>query len=171
MKYIAIIEGEEYVVDLDEAGETAICDGQHGAHLESADQNVLFTLLVGEVPHEVCVESYRDSRYIVTVRDNRYEVRVEDERSWLAQEATAKVEGDVGEAVIRSPMPGLVVQVLVVEGQSVEAGDGVAILEAMKMENEIRAPRGGIVGGVQVEAGQVVNLGDVIAHIVPPSDD
>jgi pyruvate carboxylase subunit B len=167
-KYIAIIDGEEHAIDLDEAGDVAVCDSQHVAHLESADQNVLFNLLVGEVPHEVCVEAYRDSRYIVTIEGHRYEVQVADERSWLVREAAAKVREDVGEAVIRSPMPGLVVDVLVSEGQIVEAGDGVAILEAMKMENEIRAPQGGVVRSVHVESGQIVNLDDVIAHVGAP---
>ena len=150
MKYIAMIDGDEHVVDPDEAGEVAICDGQHTAHLEGADQDVLFTLLVGEVP---------------------FEVEVADERSWRVCEIATKAGADVGEAVVRSPMPGLVVDVLVAEGQLVEAGDGVAILEAMKMENEIRAPRGGVVQSVQVEIGQVVNLDDVIVHIVPPCEN
>jgi pyruvate carboxylase subunit B len=67
-------------------------------------------------------------------------------------------------------MPGVVVDVLVEPGQVVRAGDGVAILEAMKMENEIRAPRDGVVHSVHVASGQAVSLDDVIAQIGAPEE-
>jgi biotin carboxyl carrier protein len=68
-------------------------------------------------------------------------------------------------------MPGIVVDVLVEEGQAVQTGDRLAILEAMKMENEIQAPCTGVVESVHVVPGQTVNLKDVIVSIGAPPDD
>jgi biotin carboxyl carrier protein len=63
-------------------------------------------------------------------------------------------------------MPGLVVAVLVEEGQAVQSGEGVVILESMKMENEIRAPRTGIVTEVAVVPGQRLQQEDLLLRIV-----
>jgi biotin carboxyl carrier protein len=59
-----------------------------------------------------------------------------------------------------SLMPGVVVKVLVKEGQQVAAGDVLLVLEAMKMENEIRSDRSGTIGGIDVTPGQQVQTGD-----------
>lgn len=66
---------------------------------------------------------------------------------------------------IRSPMPGRVIDVLVSEGASVEAGQGLLVLEAMKMQNQISSPRRGVVGKLNVQAGVAVNAGDLLARV------
>ncbi len=66
---------------------------------------------------------------------------------------------------VKAPIPGKVTRILVREGDAVQAGDPLLILEAMKMENEIRAPRDGILGELRVEAGQGVAAGQVLAEI------
>ena len=65
-------------------------------------------------------------------------------------------------------MPGLVVFVFFKLVQHISAGDGVVILEAMKMENEIRTPGAGIVENVRVSPGQTVNQGDIMLELGPP---
>jgi biotin carboxyl carrier protein len=67
--------------------------------------------------------------------------------------------------VIEAPMQGTIVRVLVENGQDIEAGDVVCILEAMKMENAIPAPREGVVSELPIQAGQVVQAGDTLAVI------
>jgi biotin carboxyl carrier protein len=62
-------------------------------------------------------------------------------------------------------MPGKVVRVLANVGASVQAGQGVLVIEAMKMQNEIRAPREGTIASIQVREGQAVNAGEVVAII------
>ncbi len=66
-----------------------------------------------------------------------------------------------GEQVV-APLPGVVLEVRVVEGEQVEAGQVLLVLEAMKMENEVVAPCAGRVAGIRVEAGTVVNVGDLL---------
>ena len=69
----------------------------------------------------------------------------------------------------KAPMPGMVLRVGVEPGATVSAGQGVLVLEAMKMENEIRAGAGGIVTSVLVEAGMAVEKGTPLVAIGPPS--
>lgn len=68
-----------------------------------------------------------------------------------------------GVAEIVAPMPGKVVRVHVAAGVSVEKGDGVVVVEAMKMQNEMKAPRAGMVVSVNVQPGDTVNAGDILA--------
>src|SRR2546421_744162 len=73
-----------------------------------------------------------------------------------------------GPAVVRAPMPGLVVRVEVADGQRVEAGAGLVVVEAMKMENELRAPRAGVVQTVHVAVGQAVEKGMPLVTVASP---
>ena len=66
---------------------------------------------------------------------------------------------------MRAPMPGLVVRVEVAEGQAVEAGAGLVVVEAMKMENELRATRAGMVKTVHVAVGQAVEKGAALVTL------
>ena len=73
------------------------------------------------------------------------------------------------EAVI-APMPGTIVNVTVEVGDSVEAGQGLVIVEAMKMENEVRAQAGGCVQIIHVASGDTVEKGTVLVELVPPEE-
>ena len=70
-----------------------------------------------------------------------------------------------GAETVKAPMPGNILEVRVKDGQSVQAGDVLFILEAMKMENEIMAPAAGTVSGVAVQKGSAVATGAVLCHI------
>ncbi|HEX8795600.1 MAG TPA: biotin/lipoyl-containing protein [Polyangiaceae bacterium] len=86
---------------------------------------------------------------------HRSYVRVESERMRSAAQAKKSTAAG-GDKVVRSPMPGRVVKVLVSKGETVEAGQGLLVLEAMKMENEVRARAGGTVAEVHVATGATV---------------
>src|SRR5205809_97683 len=75
--------------------------------------------------------------------------------------------GDGG-GTVRAPMPGVVVRIEVVEGQQVDAGAGLVVVEAMKMENELRAPRSGMVQTVHVAVGQAVEKGASLVTLASP---
>jgi biotin carboxyl carrier protein len=66
---------------------------------------------------------------------------------------------------VKAPIPGLITRVFVEPGATVQAGQRLLVLEAMKMENEVRAPRGGVVQQVNVHPGQSVNLSEVMVEI------
>ena len=92
------------------------------------------------------------------------QVEVTDPLSRLAEEAAA--DGD-GATTVSAYMPGRVVQVLVVEGDAVAKGQGIVVLEAMKMKNEIQAETDGVVAKLHVVEGQAVEGGDPLFEIGP----
>lgn len=167
MKYVATVGGQEYVVSIEGSDEVVVCGTPRTVHLEKIDGDSLFSLLIDTTSYEAFVERHKD-KYYVTVEGNRYEVLVEDERLRRLGRRGGAGRGEVGAATVRSPMPGVVVTVPVQAGQTIKAGDSVAVLEAMKMENEIRSPRDGVVESVHVTPGQKVDLNDIIARIGAP---
>ncbi len=82
----------------------------------------------------------------------------------LRTAASASVHGDDAARIV-APMPGKVVRVMVGAGAKVAAGDGIIVVEAMKMQNEIRAPKAGTVIALNIQTGATVNGGDVLAII------
>jgi pyruvate carboxylase subunit B len=166
VKYVATVGEREYAVALEAPDEIVIDGERYAVDLESIDGGFHYSLLVGAASHEVFVERCDDVCF-VTVQGYRYRVRVEDERARRVGARRAAVE-EAGEAEVLSPMPGVVVAVLVEPGQDVRAGEGLLILEAMKMENEIRAPRTGVVEAVGVTPGQRVSQDDLLVRIGPP---
>jgi pyruvate carboxylase subunit B len=162
MNYVAMVDGQEYRVALGEDGVTL--DGAPvEVDLQSIDGGFHYSLLMGAASHEVFVERCEDV-CTVTLGGQRYRVRVEDERARRTG-ARRPMGEETGETEVVSPMPGVVVAVLVEAGQEVRTGEGLLILEAMKMENEIRAPRTGVIEAVQVTPGQRVSQDDVLVRI------
>jgi acetyl-CoA/propionyl-CoA carboxylase, biotin carboxylase, biotin carboxyl carrier protein len=103
----------------------------------------------------------------VEVDGRRFDVRVlEPEEPWreLARRRKARVRagGAGGNDAIVSPMQGTVLSVGVADGETIETGQVICIVEAMKMENEVRAPHGGVVAELSVAAGEPVGAGQVI---------
>ncbi|HEY7472743.1 MAG TPA: biotin/lipoyl-containing protein [Gemmatimonadota bacterium] len=100
-----------------------------------------------------------------------HELRVESDAAHRVAELGLAGGGGSGPARIRAPMPGLVLALEVVEGERVEEGQGLLIIEAMKMENEIRAPAAGIVRRLAVSAGDAVEREALLCEIEPPSGE
>jgi biotin carboxyl carrier protein len=133
-------------------------------------------LLAGQAAHDVLVLPAVDrnggaggvQRVEVVVDGWRFEVDLEPEaRAQLrerARRAGAEQESG-GPAELRAIIPGRIVSVDVAEGDSVEDGQRVLVVEAMKMQNELRAPRQGRIARINVQAGQTVELGDVLVVV------
>jgi len=97
------------------------------------------------------------------VEGERYAIRVEEESRYIIR--TRGAQGQVPGQVLKAPMPGKVTLIEVAVGQAVAPGDGLIVLEAMKMENEFKAQVAGTVKEIRVAAGQAVNPGDVLLVI------
>lgn len=93
-----------------------------------------------------------------------YSIAIADPRDWRRRRGGA-LEAE-GRQEVMAPMPGKVVRVLVEQGAIVEAGQGLFVVEAMKMQNEIRSPKKGTIERVLVKEGQAVNSGDPLAVVV-----
>ncbi len=93
----------------------------------------------------------------------RYLVSIEDPRSPTARRRKGGASG--GQQVIKAPMPGRIIRLLVQPGDEVAAHQGVIVIEAMKMQNELKATRAGKVAEIKTEAGATVAAGEVLLVI------
>jgi pyruvate carboxylase subunit B len=122
------------------------------------------SLIVNGRSVPVSVEPAGEGTLRVTIAGQRTTVQVKDERDLLVDEFGLG-EDEAAGGVVRAPMPGLVLDVLVEEGEAVEAEQGLLVLEAMKMENELKAPSGGVVSTIHVSDGEAVDKEDLLIEI------
>ena len=99
----------------------------------------------------------------VDIRGRTYAVTIFDPKRLRSGQNSDRHHHGVAE--IRAPMPGKVVRVQIEGGASVEKGQGLVVVEAMKMQNEMKSPRDGVVVSINVKAGDTVNAGDVLAVV------
>ena len=146
MKYHVTVGDRTYEVEV--VGATVRVDGDTTeAQLTAVPRTPMRRLVVDEVAHTIAILPEKDGWEIEHV-GTRWMVSVVDERTRQLQELTGDGGASRVGGVIKAPMPGLVLVVEVEEGQHVEEGQGVVVLEAMKMENEIKAVGGGVVTAI-----------------------
>jgi len=158
------IAGKKRRVELTQAGERPVwtIDGQR---LEADAAEVspgIYSILINGKSFDVRVERL-GSQLRVIAGGREFSVLLQDEREWRRNRA-GSVEAE-GRQQVLAPMPGKIVRVLVSAGDSVRAGQGLLVVEAMKMQNEIRAPKSGTIDRVRVVEGQTVNAGEVVVIV------
>ncbi len=121
-----------------------------------------YSILLGGRSFEVRVEPAEDGVEI-HAGGEVFRAQVLDPRAW--QGKRGGVPEAEGRQQVTAPMPGKVVRVLVATGDAVETGQGLLVVEAMKMQNEIRSPKTGKVERLLVAEGQAVNAGEVLAVV------
>lgn len=154
MKYYALIGNNEYEVTI-EQGEIYVDGEPISVDLVQSGAPELYSMLFDGQSYELLIASDRFT-YTVTLEGEQIPVQVEDERMRKLNMGRKMTTLAHGELAVIAPIPGLVVQVLVAEGDEVTENQPLLLLEAMKMENEIRSQRSGVVKEVKVEAGQRV---------------
>jgi len=163
MTYIASLADRNYRVDIEEI--------ERSLYWVIVDQNELlldgkktgrtnFSLIVNNRSFEVEVDIDGD-HYRVLVDGRNYYIHMVDERRLRLGGLQGGIRQQ-GRQEVSVPMPGKVVAVLVSEGDAVEAGQGLVIVEAMKMENEVRSPTKGAVKEIRVKTGETVEAGKVL---------
>jgi biotin carboxyl carrier protein len=130
------------------------------ADLEMPEPGVYSVLLEGRV-YEARVEE-TTAGVVVVIDGYRFEMEVRDPRRWNRKD---NIRGGVGIRTVAAPMPGKVVRLLVAAGDIVAAGQGLLVVEAMKMQNEMKAPRAGRVLSLSVKEGATVTPGQVLVTI------
>jgi len=121
------------------------------------------SVLIGGQAFEVRVTPSPDGHLKLASGRHEFTAKLEDSRAWQGlRHAALEAEG---RQKILAPMPGKVVRVLVNQGDEVEAGQGLVVVEAMKMQNEIRSPKRGKVERLEVQEGQAVNAGEILGVV------
>jgi len=163
MKYLTTVNGKTFTIDVNKDGHVTIDDEERDVDFMTISP-ALFSAIVNNHSIEALVEE-RDGLYNVMISGELYEVEVSDERQQRLRGSSTGFEAAQGELSIRSPMPGLIVAVPIVEGQTVAQGDALCVLESMKMENEIKAPRPGTIVRVNVAKGDRVEQNRVLVTL------
>jgi acetyl/propionyl-CoA carboxylase alpha subunit len=162
MKYFVRIGQEDHEVLLDADG--VHLDGEDiAAHVVPIDGTPVRMVTVGNAVHRVVVRpGQARGMYTLWLDGYRFEIEALDERTRAIREMSGAVTGPVGPAPVIAPMPGLVVRVNAEVGDLVQAGQGLIVMEAMKMENELRAQATGRVKSVLVAPGAAVEKGTLL---------
>lgn len=156
MKYITIVNDQEYTIEIDQDGRIRIDDAPYEVDYRRLPAGGVTSLLMNHRSLAAVVEE-RGDHWEVLIEGELYTVQVHDERAYRLSRLRSSGLIVDGEAVVTSPMPGIIVAVAISEGQAVRQGEKVIILESMKMENELRAPCDGIVSHVHVGPGSSVD--------------
>lgn len=167
MRYFVRIDEEEHEVLLD-------ADGVHidgvdvAAQVVAVDGTPVRMVTIGDEVHRVVIRP-GSSRgvYTLWLDGHRFDVEALDERTRAIRDRAGITAGPTGPAPLLAPMPGLIVRVHAQVGDAVQAGQGLVVMEAMKMENELRAQSAGRVKAVLVAPGAVVEKGAMLIELEP----
>lgn len=163
MKYLVVVHDRTFEVTVD--GDRVSVDGRAGLAELSGIPETPLRQLVLDGRSRLVAATPAEEGWIVQLGGERWTVAVEDERAHALRELTGQRHRRGAAGLIRAPMPGLVLRVEVEEGQVLEAGAGVVVLEAMKMENEITTPGPGTVTKVHVQPGEAVEKGAALVEV------
>jgi biotin carboxyl carrier protein len=175
MKFVAFMDGKEHVVEVQK-------DADNGSYHMSLDGRAfevdarrmpsqIVSMLLDNKSYDVDLERIAkrtdtlDGRVHVRVRGRVMRFEILDERRLKMKEAQGMRLDVGGLASIDSPMPGKVIKILAKEGDEVKEGQGIIVVEAMKMENELKTPKAGIVKEIKVKEGDAVEAGARLAVI------
>jgi biotin carboxyl carrier protein len=149
-KYYATIEGTEYVIEIGSDTSVTINGKRRTINYQPLKQGSSCSLLVDGKNFEPTVYQ-ENGGWEILIKGSRYTVQVEDERERRLRLASGETTLSKGRFVLTSPMPGMVIDIPVKEGDKVSKGDILVVLESMKMQNELIAPRDGVVTMVQAQ--------------------
>lgn len=165
MIYVVDVNGHRYTVEL--RGDSAIVDGvEYRASLQTVSGTPVRIVSVNDAVHRMVLrERASRGRYRFWLDGHRYDAEALDSRARAIRDMQASSAHRAGPAPLLAPMPGLIVQLRVKVGDTIAAGDGLVVMEAMKMENELRAVAAGRVRAVHVTAGAVVEKGALLVEL------
>ena len=164
MTYDVLIDGKSHRLELNQAEGVWLCrlDGEE-VHVDAvlARPNVISLIIDGNA-YEVKRELTPTDTHI-WVKSARFAAEVRDPRSLRSRRG--KGVGTEGPQKLTAPMPGKIVRVLAAAGDAVEAGQGIIVIEAMKMQNELKSPKKGTVSQILAKEGATVSAGEVLAVV------
>jgi pyruvate carboxylase subunit B len=165
MRYVIEVEGERHEVDVTADG--VVVGGELvSAALIDVPESPVRQVRIGDRVHRVIARrGVSRGQYTLLMDGQRHVVDALDARTRAIRDLAASSAGPAGPAPLVAPMPGMIVRVSVVVGDVVQAGQGLIVMEAMKMENELRASSAGTVTAVRVVPGTAVQKGAVLIEL------
>ena len=165
MKYVVSLNGQQHEVTLDE-GHAVMNGTSAAAHIVDLDGTPDKLVTIGDEVHRVVVRpGAARGTYTLWLDGWRFEAEALDERTQAIRDLSGAAAGPAGPAPLKAPMPGLIVRVSVQVGDQVQAGQGIVVMEAMKMENELRATAAGRVKSVLATPGTAVEKGALLVEL------
>ena len=165
MKYVSNVNGVEYLIEIIDERHIIVNGRTLTVDFNSVSGQPVYSLLVDGKSFEGFVYP-GETEWEVLLMGRQFPVIVEDEREKRLRAAAGGSVSEAGEFHLRSPMPGMVVSIPVEEGQPIEKGDVLLILESMKMQNELKAPRAGTVGRIRVKMGESVEQRQTLLSVL-----
>jgi len=165
MKLTIELDGKPRTVELSPAENGRLICSIDGVAIDADVAEIYpgaYSILIGGQSLEAHVDSHA-SDLLVSVAGREFSVAVRDPRAWRRKHGGSVASE--GRQQVLAPMPGKVVRILAKTGDKIEAGQGILVVEAMKMQNEVKAPKSGQVERISVAEGQSVNAGDVLAVV------
>jgi biotin carboxyl carrier protein len=165
MRYITTVEDRQFLVEIIDEKHISVDGKVYQVDFESVSGQPVYSLIVDGKSHEAYVAA-GENDWQVLLRGRLFPVTVEDEREKRLRSAAGGGVSETGEFHLRAPMPGLVVAIPVEEGQQINKGQVLLILESMKMQNELKSPRDGTVGRIRVKAGETVEQKQTLLSVM-----
>ncbi len=165
MKFKSIIEGQSVEMEFSPSLDKLAIKSKDNLKIDCVQLNVnSYSLLLNGKSFYLNIIKQNDG-YEVTVDHNTYLVQVQDEIDMLLEKFGMQSDTSAHAGEIHALIPGLVSQLFVQPGDTVEVGQKLLILEAMKMENEIDSPVAGVIKNIQIKSGDKVEKGELIMEI------
>jgi biotin carboxyl carrier protein len=165
MRYITTVEDKQFLVEIIDDKHVSVDGTVYEVDFESVSGQPVYSLIVDGKSHEGYV-ARSDDTWQVLLRGRLYPIIVEDEREKRLRSAAGGGVAETGEFHLRAPMPGLVVAIPVQEGQPIQKGQVLLILESMKMQNELKSPRDGTIGRLRVKPGETVEQKQTLLSVL-----
>lgn len=164
MKFQAIISEQEQTIELDPK-EGSFKTGENDQSYSFEAVNGRYILRIGTKTYKIDNVEYEGSKINFSMNGVWHSVDVKDEQELLLDRLGFKTGAAVAEGILKAPMPGKILEIMVAEGDTVEQDQPLVILEAMKMENELKAPISGTIASISAEVGQSLEKNSPILEI------
>jgi biotin carboxyl carrier protein len=165
MKYVTTIEEREFIVDIIDEHRVSVDGVTYQVDFMPIGNQPVYSLVVDGHSYDAHVYTNEDTWQVV-FHGALYTAFVEDEREKRLRASLAGRVAENEDFHLKAPMPGMVVSIPVHEGQEIQKGDVLAVLESMKMQNELRSPRDGKVIRVRVKVGDRVELRETMLSVL-----
>lgn len=171
MKLIAELDSEQHEIVIRRDGRKVLAkigDREYKLEASRPEPNV-YLLKADNRIYEIFIapadgaSEQKESPRLIKTADGEFEISIHDPKRLRG--AQAEADGADGVAEIKTAMPGKLVRILAGEGTEIKSGEGVLVVEAMKMQNEMKSPKDGIIKEIRFAEGDTVNAGEILAVI------